>query len=117
MGASRNTPRRCGRPPKLFHGTTAKMSVGDELVGGLTAKTSRSPWVWMDNNAEWAAGWGEFRALRTCVQAAEPVEVYVYEVEPIGEVQIARGAWRARSARVVGLVDIRQVWQLEEVRA
>lgn len=117
MGASRNTPRRCGRPPKLFHGTTVKMEAGDELVGGLTAKTSRSPWVWMDNDAEWAAGWGEFRVRRMGTQGAGPIAVYTYEVEPIGEVQIARGAWRARSARVVGLVDIRQVWQLEEVRA
>jgi hypothetical protein len=48
---------------------------------------------------------------------ADPVEVYIYEVEPLGEVQIARGAWRAHSARVVRLVDVRQVWQLEEAQA
>ena len=117
MGRSCNTPTPCPNPPKLFHGTTVEMEVGDELLGGLTAKASRSPWVWMTDNAEWAAGWGEVRALRTCMRDADPVEVYIYEVEPLGEVQIARGAWRAHSARVVRLVDVRQVWQLEEAQA
>lgn len=109
MGASHNTPKPCPDPPTLYHGSPAKLEVGEVIVAGLVVKASRSPWVWMTNDPDDATNWGIYRIRRSQVRSAEPVTIFTYEVEPVGEVHTARHAWRSRSARVVRLVGTRRV--------
>lgn len=112
-----NTPRPCvERPERLFHGTTVELAVGDAVQPGLVVRASRSPWVWLSSDATSAEAWGHYRALRGLTAAGQATQgqaddsaelaarIRVYEVEAPGEIQEARGHYRAKEATVVAVI-------------
>lgn len=88
------TPKPCPDPPSpLYHSSYARLAAGDVLVPGRDVGRGRGQWVWMDANpSSWPKGW---------LRRGDEDEQHTYEVEPLDEVQIARGYWRTKRAKVV----------------
>lgn len=81
-------PKPCLNPPaRLYHATGAELAVGDIVRPGREVGRGRGQYVWL--SAAPSTGWG----------------VNVYEVEPLGTIEDARGWYRCREARVVRVVD------------
>lgn len=77
------SPKPCTDvPKKLYHATDATLAPGDVIVPGRECGRGRGQFVWMDASASTA--WGP----------------NVYEVQPEGNVEEARGAFRAPRAIV-----------------
>jgi hypothetical protein len=84
-------PKPCvNRPERFYHATGATLRVGDVVLPGRELRkltgvgTARGQYVWMSGAP--TTTWG----------------VNVYEVEPLGAVEEARGWYRTTRARVVG---------------
>jgi len=104
-------PRRLGdvRGGKLYHGSPARLSVGDVIEPGHGTRFGVSPFneVSMTSEFDRAAFWGRPRTIWKDPSGRVKTLTYVYEVEPIGPV----ATWRASQA------DFGQSFVLYEARA
>lgn len=85
--------------PVLFHGTDVELQVGDLIVPGREVSKSRGQFVWLAPDDTTAMMWG------SCTMRVHGGRTtYVYEVEPIGQVETCRSSYRAPRARVIRIV-------------
>lgn len=91
---NRQSPVAVDRPAgPLYHASNAQMAPGDDLLPGRRIGKGRGQFVWFTTGPEqfWAP------------------DGHMYEVEPIGPIETCRGAFRARSARIIREVTNEEV--------
>lgn len=94
---------------KLYHGSPARLSVGDVVEPGHGARFGISPFhsVSLTSDFDRAAFWGRPRTIWKDPRGITKTLTYVYEVEPVGPVE----SWRASPA------DYGESFVLYEARA
>lgn len=96
------------QPGQFFHGTTADLAEGDEVLPASKVGRGRGKSVWLATHPDSAESWAHARAARDGHSETEPdgwtsrttVPVHVYEVAPHGLKQ-DRNGWHKADKAVV----------------
>jgi len=94
----------------FFHGTTAHVEPGEDLLPGGKVGRGRGRSVWLTPSADHARQWAQTRVIKEghgvtgedgySFHADPKIPIHVYEVEPHGLKQDRNGHWRADRATV-----------------